>query len=132
MRLSTLVEEALRSDLEIGTDGRVTVVRGSLSDLHEKIDEITEHVSAPALIVHVDGRVVGAVAVDEAEDPDADHIAATLAVAADQLQDHVIDALNRAWPPCPLHSHPLEAEYRAGAAIWVCPHSDNEVSRIGV
>ena len=54
-------------------------------------------------------------------------LAQRVAMLADQLQDHEVEALWRAerpavWPHCPAHpnSHPLHAEVRDGVAVWTC------------
>jgi len=54
-------------------------------------------------------------------------LAERVAMLADQLQDHEVEALWRAersavWPHCPNHpnTHPLRAEVRDGVAVWVC------------
>src|SRR5262245_22906065 len=44
----------------------------------------------------------------------------SVAAAADQVQDHVIDALQRAWPKCPEHEHPLRPTVIDSQAVWVC------------
>jgi len=54
-------------------------------------------------------------------------LAERVAMLADQLQDHEVEALWRAerpavWPHCPNHpnTHPLHAEVRNGVAVWTC------------
>jgi hypothetical protein len=56
-------------------------------------------------------------------------------IAADvcgQVQDAVIDHLNRAWPVCPIdgHQHPLVSMVNdeRGVATWRCPPSEDEWS----
>ncbi len=57
---------------------------------------------------------------------------------ADQVQDWAVEALSGSgrspvWPECPEHpdSHPLRPIERSGAAFWVCPVSQDEISAIG-
>ena len=57
---------------------------------------------------------------------------------ADQVQGWTVEALwslgrSPVWPECPEHpdSHPLRPMARSGAAIWVCPSSQDEMGTIG-
>ncbi len=55
-------------------------------------------------------------------------------VAAEQLQDHVIES---AWgqprPPCPGHGHPLSVAVTGETVLWRCPRDANHHSEpIGV
>lgn len=65
-------------------------------------------------------------------------LADRVAMLADQLQDHEVEALWRAelpavWPHCPTHpnTHPLRAEVRDGVAVWVCGAELKLISPIG-
>jgi hypothetical protein len=58
---------------------------------------------------------------------------------ADQVQEWAVEALSGSgrspvWPECPEHpdSHPLRPVERSGAAVWVCPVTQNEIGTIGV
>lgn len=50
---------------------------------------------------------------------------------ADELQDFAIDSTGQAWPKCPDHEHPLEAELITGQASWVCPQTSEALYPIG-
>lgn len=69
-----------------------------------------------------------------AGEPRAEQIAAV----ADQVQEWVVEALWQdgrpaTWPECPEHpdSHPLAARWEDGQAVWACPRTGDQVSRIG-
>jgi len=62
----------------------------------------------------------------------------SVAEAAEQVQEAAFEALWRegkstSWPPCSHHpeSHPLAAGVRRGAAVWVCPVTDQIIGIIG-
>ncbi len=65
--------------------------------------------------------------VDEEED-DAEVICAD---AAGRIAGEVVDELWQAWPPCPRHSHLLEAAVSEGRACWTCPADDAVVAPVG-
>lgn len=50
---------------------------------------------------------------------------------AAQLQDDVIDELQRAWPACAEHQHPLSPEVVGGVAVWTCPTDAGVSAPIG-
>ena len=59
-----------------------------------------------------------------------------IARVADHVQEWVIEARwtkGSNWPPCPRHpsTHPLQAQSRAGLAVWVCPKDGAVISEIG-
>lgn len=61
-----------------------------------------------------------------------------LAGLADQVQEWEIESLAAArrpavWPECPRHpnSHPLSAQVRDDAAVWLCPKTGDLIAPIG-
>jgi hypothetical protein len=61
-----------------------------------------------------------------------------IAMAADQVQEWAVEELCSIgrptnWPPCPEHphTHPLAPVVRGGAAVWMCPKTEDVVSDIG-
>lgn len=64
--------------------------------------------------------------------------AAQISALADQVQDLVVETLwshgePAVWPACPLHKpvHQLRAQIEGLRAVWVCPHTQDVVARIG-
>jgi hypothetical protein len=67
-----------------------------------------------------------------------DELAQRVALAADQLQDIVVEALwtaerSTSWPECPIHpgTHPLNAELTAAGPMWRCARSGVDIVEIG-
>jgi hypothetical protein len=50
---------------------------------------------------------------------------------ADNLQDHVVELLHRAWPVCGAHDRGLYAQVDGSDAVWYCRSGNHRVSRIG-
>lgn len=125
------VVEALQHDLDACTASNITLSVERVRDIHDAMQEIVEEYTLDdfVLVIRVGDQIVGAVAVGPS--PSFGDLGGTLAMTADQLQDHVIDALQRPWPRCPGHSHPLSAVERDGVAVWVCPLSGERINGIG-
>ena len=62
-----------------------------------------------------------------------DSTAEQVASLAEQVQDHVIEDTQTAWPDCPRHpaSHPLTAAVDGERAVWICPRTQVVVAEIG-
>ena len=54
-----------------------------------------------------------------------------LASAAYVIQEGVLEEIDRAWPKCPNHQHPLVPDVAEGTAVWRCPSADSDRWRIG-
>ena len=57
--------------------------------------------------------------------------AAAIAEVADYLQEHISEALWRAWPVCGSHDLGLRATARDGEPVWWCETGNHVVGAIG-
>jgi hypothetical protein len=82
--------------------------------------------------IRLGGRSVGMIGIDRAGDVnDEEDSAYRLAKAADELQDHVVEAIGEAWPKCPNHQHPMQAKIVSADAVWMCPARETPIALIG-
>jgi len=53
-------------------------------------------------------------------------------LAADDMQDNIVDDLSKAWPSCPTHRFGLHPQVRDETPIWWCHYGDGHaVAKIG-
>jgi hypothetical protein len=122
---------AVSSDRELRIElGGEPVALAFLNELARKELALDMEDPQVALVLHCFDEEVAVVLLDN-EPMDEAATAVGLSHAADQLQDHVIDCLEAAWPKCPDHEHPLTASVRDEVAVWVCPMTDAVHRRIG-
>jgi hypothetical protein len=54
-----------------------------------------------------------------------------VAELAELVQDRMIDVVWGAWPPCPVHGHPLMPQADDATAWWVCPSDESWKAAVG-
>jgi hypothetical protein len=120
--------EAIRrvqADLTAPIQARVAlrIAEGRPRHAHPAFGDMSPSRTELAVDVAIDDELVGTVWLPRvAGEEDATYILAL------GIQDFVEDLVDPQWPPCPVHSHTLQADIGENGARWRCSSGEESVS----